>query len=720
MLIENNILKKAYESDFKVIDGDIGGIIVPDNITEIADEAFKYLYVNYNTSSNTCKYFKIIIPDSVTKIGKDAFRGCNVFEIDIGKNLNYLGEGAFSYCTNLEIIYFNGDKLKEIKDKTFYDCRKLRYLIQYNYIEDDNVSPSPFLGSSIKINIRIDDDSNIIFLPYIKKIGNSAFKNCYAAENFIINKSVNFIGEYAFSGCVKLRNLRLLTENIEIIIPGEFKNQFLNYLSFMQYNSDEFRISDCYDLKNLDFVFFPIENIKCIPKGCFSYCYNIRFFMFYNEHLEWDINLAGKQKEVLWGGSSNVIETAPFYKQIIKIDDYAFIDCMRLQAIGFVGYYRLDIGKFSFKNCSNLLGFLKRFISKEELINRIEIRNDIYSDVNDRFCNIFTEGTLSSIITDDRILMEYLNDPFTIIRDVIPLSDFVLHKKNSNDDLTIPKYDMVKNDFYKLNLNYDNYNSNDNIYDISNRISNYGNISEENLSLEELREIANNFNTVFIYKLGVASFHSCLKFYTANNLILNIMEIDDEDVINTRRIPSYCFANCVSLTEFKSDCYFYNNVKQKMGGYTGRILFIGYRSFINDYNLNYIGIFNVVTIEEEAFRYNKVCGSIDYLRVFSVGNYAFYNFDNLHLVEIPINVTRMNGSYYYSFKRTDGGNFSTTKNPNTQYGETGQQKIVRTTNSNGEYEYKYYFYVNKRNWEYQFDYPTDEFYPEYNGYYLTS
>ncbi len=71
-------------------------LVIPDDITEINDNAFRRL--------NEIR--SIVIPDSVERIGVDAFYGCkSLINLTIGKNVKYIHKSAFDGCFRLVEIY---------------------------------------------------------------------------------------------------------------------------------------------------------------------------------------------------------------------------------------------------------------------------------------------------------------------------------------------------------------------------------------------------------------------------------------------------------------------------------------------------------------------------------------------------------------------------------------------------------------------------------------
>ncbi|MGN0623425.1 MAG: leucine-rich repeat domain-containing protein, partial [Oscillospiraceae bacterium] len=96
-----------------------GEIIIPDNVTSIADYAFK-----------DCKELTgAVIPESVTDIGSHAFSGCEKLEsITLPDGLEEIGAKTFSDCVSLKSIDIPSS-VKRIGNMAFSGCKSLSEII---------------------------------------------------------------------------------------------------------------------------------------------------------------------------------------------------------------------------------------------------------------------------------------------------------------------------------------------------------------------------------------------------------------------------------------------------------------------------------------------------------------------------------------------------------------------------------------------------------------
>ncbi len=152
----------------------------------------------------------------------------------IPDTISYIGDNAFSGCTNLKKIYYKGDQSSwqndfEVSDTGNDEFRAVND-IYYNVKREDNIlwaysvdgrtkkltisgsgnmadytadSPAPWLTA------YKDEITDIVVEDTITSIGDNAFSGCAKAENITISEGVTSIGESAFDGCSKAKSVTI-------------------------------------------------------------------------------------------------------------------------------------------------------------------------------------------------------------------------------------------------------------------------------------------------------------------------------------------------------------------------------------------------------------------------------------------------------------------------------------------------------------------------------
>ncbi len=142
-------------------DSDITSVIIPEEITQIRDNAF----------INCGSLGLVSLPDTLYSIGGSVFKGCtSLSSIALPDELTYLGGAAFSGCTSLSAVTIP-ENIDSIYSQTFYGCTSL---------------------------------SQVTLPDGLSSIGWWAFYNCTSLKSIIIPQSVTAIDSGAFTGCTSL------------------------------------------------------------------------------------------------------------------------------------------------------------------------------------------------------------------------------------------------------------------------------------------------------------------------------------------------------------------------------------------------------------------------------------------------------------------------------------------------------------------------------------
>lgn len=124
----------------------IVSLILPDNLTNIGDEAFagwmqlRYIFISASVTTigeyafyNCSSLADIQIPESVTTIGEYAFHQCtSLVELTIPENVEYIEKDAFSSCSNLNVVTFIGDGTQIADNTVFPNGTKFREMAAHS------------------------------------------------------------------------------------------------------------------------------------------------------------------------------------------------------------------------------------------------------------------------------------------------------------------------------------------------------------------------------------------------------------------------------------------------------------------------------------------------------------------------------------------------------------------------------------------------------------
>ena len=237
-----------------------GALVIPDDVTEISDYAFKETLIGSVSFSprldrigvmafSACSSLTgtLTLPETLTYIGGDAFYCCSFTgELHLPNSLEYIGSSAFNSAGNFVGGLRIPDKITKLNESTFSGSGFSGHLDLNNVIEFDGneFSGCGFTGVLIIPDgtIKIPDCfmqapptgkgfSKIIFPSSLKQIGKSAFQfqrrlcediifpeglvsieaqafyECYNIPRIELPSSLQTINRYAFNGCHNISNI---------------------------------------------------------------------------------------------------------------------------------------------------------------------------------------------------------------------------------------------------------------------------------------------------------------------------------------------------------------------------------------------------------------------------------------------------------------------------------------------------------------------------------
>lgn len=184
--------------DFVIVDGVLEKytgsdtvVEIPDGVTAIGKEAFKYGPEKDGWNPNSDKIEKIVIPQGVTSIEEYAFYRCeNLKEINIPDSITSIEGYAFSRCESLKDILIP-DSVKTIGSHAFHDCASLESIKLPKGLKE--ISIGTFASCKSLVEFEIPEK--------VKKIGNSAFNGCSSLKKINIPKGIKRLENWVFVRC---------------------------------------------------------------------------------------------------------------------------------------------------------------------------------------------------------------------------------------------------------------------------------------------------------------------------------------------------------------------------------------------------------------------------------------------------------------------------------------------------------------------------------------
>ena len=200
------------------------GIIVPDSITSINENAF------YRCTSLTSVTFteksqltsiedwafavctsltSVEIPEGVTSIEDSAFAGCtSLTNVTFAKNskLTSIGLSAFNGCTSLTNVKIP-EGVTNIDSGAFASCTSLTNVTFGKNSQLTSIGLSAFNGCTSLASVTFAENSKLT------SIGGHAFCECTSLISMTIPASVTSIEAYAFIRCTSLASIEFADKN---------------------------------------------------------------------------------------------------------------------------------------------------------------------------------------------------------------------------------------------------------------------------------------------------------------------------------------------------------------------------------------------------------------------------------------------------------------------------------------------------------------------------
>jgi len=213
-----------------------------------------------------------------------------------------------------------------------------------------NVTHVRFHPSVVKVSVCVFDEHTelieVILNEGLLCIDYCAFRNCTALQSITIPSTIKELGDYAFTGCSKLRKV-VLSEGLEKIGVSVFQQcetlQRITIPSTVDYIG-EFAFQNCLSLQSITIP----STVTEIDEYSFSYCRNLR-----------EVVLKEGTKTIksyAFVGCS-LLERITIPLTVIEIKEHAFKDCSGLREVVIEHHEGVQIRDDSFTGCRSLERF---------------------------------------------------------------------------------------------------------------------------------------------------------------------------------------------------------------------------------------------------------------------------------------------------------------------------------------------------------------------------
>ncbi|MBQ3502769.1 MAG: leucine-rich repeat protein, partial [Clostridia bacterium] len=271
----------------------------------------------------------IDLPNTMQYIGFGAFIYCTgLTNVTLPDSVQVINVGAFAMCLGLQTIKLPKN-LTALLPLTFSDCPNLTY-VDASYTNITTITGeamgmklgAPFYQNQYAPGLQ---RINLTGCNQLQSIGYAAFAYCDSLSSVTIPEGVTSIGEWAFEKCTSLSS---------ITIPDSVTS------------IGDWAFYDCSGLTSVDFG--DNSQLTSIGNNAFSYCDGLTSISIpasVTSIGDWAFYNCIGLTSVTFGANS----------QLTSIGNYAFYDCIGLTSVEFGANSQLQsIGDYAFYECSVL------------------------------------------------------------------------------------------------------------------------------------------------------------------------------------------------------------------------------------------------------------------------------------------------------------------------------------------------------------------------------
>ena len=262
--------------------------------------------VGYNGSSTELEIIDNINGNPVTRFADNAFKNCNTLtKVNIPSTVTNIGNNVFKDCTNLKEVTIP-DSVTSVEADVFVGTALLN-------------NQSSTVKYADKWVIDSDNVQNVILRDDTRGIAGRAFSGCTKLKSIKIPEGAIRISIYAFYNCSSLT---------DITIPDSLKE--IGWYAF----------GGCSSLEHIEIP----DSVTWVGDDAFAYCSKLK-----NIAMPKSIS---KVNDWIFYGCSN-LESITLHDGIKSIGIYAFYDCTKLKEIAIPSSVK-SIQKYAFAYCRSL------------------------------------------------------------------------------------------------------------------------------------------------------------------------------------------------------------------------------------------------------------------------------------------------------------------------------------------------------------------------------
>lgn len=351
---------------------------------------------------------KVILPESCLGISSYAFAECSIEEIVINKELQYIGNYAFTGSKLKSIVMPEDSKLTDIGNSAFYKCEDLKYADFSNVIGDEEVE---FLLFSYSAFYQCTSLEEIKFpaTGYKYTLYPWCFQDCSSLKEVILDDNCIWINYQVFIRCTSLEKV-VLPSTLEEISSGVFAG--CTSLKSIEIPESVKRIySNAFEESGLEEIFIG-KNIKSIMYHAFLNCKNLKKIVFeegfdglyYNDDSIYSYYYTDDCIDIFSGCTS--LEEVVLPDSVTRIPDGIFNGCTSLSSIN-IPEGVTSIGEYAFYNTAlstvklpDSITSIGHYAFAESLFESVEFGNNLSVIGNYAFANTYlTEINIPEALT---------------------------------------------------------------------------------------------------------------------------------------------------------------------------------------------------------------------------------------------------------------------------------------------------------------------------------